>query len=80
VSIQILNLDHNQLEQLPLEIGNLGALQWLYLGYNQLQHYPLAIDNLGALEKCDLNNNPFQQSDEEFFDESGVNFVVNPWQ
>jgi hypothetical protein len=34
------------------------------------------------LEECDLNNNPFQQadSDEEFFDESGVNFVVKPWQ
>jgi Leucine-rich repeat (LRR) protein len=75
-----LYLGHNQLEQLVPEIDNLGALRVLYLEHNQLQHYPLAIGNLDALEKCDLNNNPFQQSDEEFFDESGVNFVVNPWQ
>ena len=50
-------LDHNQLSELPTEIGQLAQLTMLNLGYNQLTSLPVEIGQLTQLTKLDLDYN-----------------------
>ena len=55
-----INLSNNQLESLPVEIGNLVALTILDLSNNQLQALPVEIGNLVALTMLYLSSNQLQ--------------------
>ena len=52
-----LYLYNNQLNSLPVEIGNLINLQYLDLVNNQLNSLPVEIGNLINLQYLDLDNN-----------------------
>lgn len=56
-SLQILNLDENQLITLPESIGNLKSLQELYLENNQLTFLPESIGNLQSIQVLDMQIN-----------------------
>jgi len=56
-----LDLSYHQLSQLPPEIGQLTALQWLVLFSNQLSQLPPEIGQLTALQQLDLANNQLSQ-------------------
>jgi hypothetical protein len=58
-----LQLQNNQLQGLPPEIGQLDSLTELILSGNQLKHLPVAMGNLNNLTcllycKLDVDNNP----------------------
>ncbi|KAL0265720.1 UNVERIFIED_CONTAM: hypothetical protein PYX00_011434 [Menopon gallinae] len=55
--LQELSLSHNQLTELPKEIGNLSLLQKLYLFNNRLTTLPEEIGNLSQLHGLGLGNN-----------------------
>ena len=53
----VLDLNYNQLTELPPQIGNLKSLYQLHLAGNQLQELPPEIGNLNHLLFLDLGNN-----------------------
>jgi Leucine-rich repeat (LRR) protein len=55
-----LDLYHNQLQSMPLEIGQLNMLQELYLYNNQLHSIPPEIGQLNMLHTLGLHNNQLQ--------------------
>jgi len=54
--LTILDLSHNQIEELCREIGNLSSLRELYLSNNSLKKFPTT-GNLNSLKKLILDNN-----------------------
>ena len=56
--LEALNLSHNNIANLPEEIGRLRKLTDLRLGYNQLTILPKQIGHLKELQSLDLSNNP----------------------
>lgn len=59
-NLRKINLSHNDISQLPPEIGNLKNLEVLELSYNNLSTLPETIIGLTNLVKLDLNNNQFK--------------------
>lgn len=55
--IQFLNLESNQLDHLPEDLGSLQALTRLDLSSNMLTSLPNTVGDLKNLVKCDLSNN-----------------------
>ena len=63
--LQSLNLNSNQLQELPKEIAQLTSLQSLYLNSNQLQELPKEITQLTSLQSLDLSSNQLQELPKE---------------
>jgi Leucine-rich repeat (LRR) protein len=59
-NLQILYLNHNQLESLPDSIGNLANLQELHVNHNQLESLPNNIGNLANLQELYVHNNQLE--------------------
>jgi internalin A len=56
-----LDLDNNQLSQLPVELGQLTRLQRLYLDNNQLSQLPVELAKLTNLQQLWLDSNRLSQ-------------------
>lgn len=56
-NIRFLDLEYNELETLPDNIGKMVGLKILKLAYNNLRHLPETIGKLSALEILTLKNN-----------------------
>lgn len=56
-SLEILNLNHNLLKQLPEAIGNLKNLEELYVLYNKLNSLPIWIEKLVSLQELYAGEN-----------------------
>ena len=60
--LRTLDLGHNQLTGLPLELGNLTGLRdFLYLHDNQLEFLPLSLGSLHELRYLNISANRFSQ-------------------
>jgi Leucine-rich repeat (LRR) protein len=57
-NLEVLNLSHKEIEELPPEIASLTALEVLFLEGNQLRALPPEIASLTALQELHLENNP----------------------
>ena len=53
----MIDLSHNQLSELPEDIGQLKTLKKLDLRSNQFAELPLEISELKVLKRLDLRNN-----------------------
>jgi hypothetical protein len=53
-----LRLQHNKLQSLPSEIGNLKKLEVLTLFHNDLKALPMRMIELDSLEKLNINHTP----------------------
>ncbi|MGB2924917.1 MAG: leucine-rich repeat domain-containing protein [Limnothrix sp.] len=56
-----LNLDYNELKQLPEDICNLSQLRSLFLSENQLKELPKSIGNLSQLTELDISRNQLKE-------------------
>lgn len=54
----MLNLSHNKLSCLPIEIGSLKSLTLLHLTHNFLSEIPVTLGTLQDLEEIDVSDNP----------------------
>ncbi|MHA1281925.1 MAG: leucine-rich repeat domain-containing protein [Promethearchaeota archaeon] len=66
-SLEIFNLDSNQLTTLPESIGNLKSLEYLSLYNNKLTTLPQSIGNLSSLKELWLNRNQLRTLPESFW-------------
>jgi Leucine-rich repeat (LRR) protein len=55
--LEVLDLSHNLLNNLPAELGLLVNLQMLFLSHNQLKSVPVAISQLTNLLGIDTSDN-----------------------
>ena len=60
-NLQILHLQHNQLEVLPSEVGGCMALQVLNVSHNRLTELPSSLGSLGALQILHVSHNQLTQ-------------------
>ena len=65
LNLTTLNLDQNQLTELPPEIGQLTSLTKLHLSFNQLTELPPEIGQLTNLTRLHLAKNQFTELPEE---------------
>ena len=65
-SLRYLNLQRNQLLELPENFGNLINLKILNLSYNKLEKLPTSFSNLENLEALNLGHNKIRQLPEDF--------------
>ncbi|KAI9226482.1 MAG: hypothetical protein DHS80DRAFT_5908, partial [Piptocephalis tieghemiana] len=66
-SLHILDLESNELQHLPPNIGQLTALVELHLGRNALLRLPPTFSDLRALEVLDLSHNLLESLDPGLF-------------
>src|SRR5579862_1194210 len=64
-NLQQLCLEHNKIQEIPKEIGQLGNLQGLYLDNNQVQEIQKEIGQLHNLQELYLYNNQIQEIPKE---------------
>lgn len=64
-SLELLYMNHNEVRQLPEDIGNLKQLRRLYLGYNQLEYLPDSFYELKELRMLNLKRNKLTSLDEK---------------
>lgn len=55
--LQVLDLQNNQLEKLPDEIGQLKSLRVLYVHHNKLKKLPDSIGDLSRLQNLNISSN-----------------------
>jgi Leucine-rich repeat (LRR) protein len=64
--LRTLDLGHNQLVELPVELGNLTAItDFLYLHDNQLESLPRTLERLQELRYLNISNNRFLEFPEQ---------------
>ena len=65
INLQVLDLQNNQLKEIPNEIGSLIDLQTLFLDNNQLKEIPKEIGSLIKLQTLFLHNNQLKEIPKE---------------
>ena len=73
--MQYLDLTHNQLTALPVEIGQLTGLESLILSNNELTALPAEIGQLANLQSLDLSNNQLTALPAELGQLTNVQFL-----
>ena len=63
--LKTLNINTNQLSELPKEIGNLTNLRKLYISNNKLSELPKEIGNLTNLRYLSISNNQLSELPKE---------------
>jgi Leucine-rich repeat (LRR) protein len=56
----MLHIDHNDIQDIPVEIGNLQKLEELILSYNKIKTIPEALCYLQNLKVLEVNHNDIQ--------------------
>jgi len=64
-SLERFDLDRNQIQSIPKEIGELKNLKWFDLRNNQLQSIPKEIEELKSLKSLYLQNNQLSKQHQE---------------
>ncbi|XP_072399638.1 uncharacterized protein [Diabrotica undecimpunctata] len=59
--LHILNIGHNRIVEIPMEISQLKNLQHLSLEYNQLDRFPEALKHCPQLISLNLSHNPIKE-------------------
>jgi len=78
INLEYLDLENNQLTDLPVTISFLPKLKFLYLIKNQLQTVPLAVTRILNLEDLDLEGNNITSLPEELYNMQTLkNLVLN---
>ncbi|MBC7543282.1 MAG: leucine-rich repeat domain-containing protein [Candidatus Sericytochromatia bacterium] len=60
-TLSVLDADHNQLADLPQDLGAAKSLELLYVGFNRLKLLPDSINRLTALTELDVAGNALMQ-------------------
>lgn len=61
--VRRVNLSHNNLEKLPLNLDQLHQVRILNLSHNRFEKLPVVIEKFKHLEKLDLSHNPLERID-----------------
>lgn len=60
-NLEVLKLDHNELEELPEAIGDLDKLEWLILNNNKIKTLSESVGRLKSLKELRLNDNKLKE-------------------
>ncbi|KAL3075182.1 hypothetical protein niasHS_013405 [Heterodera schachtii] len=61
--MDVINLEGNQLAELPPEIGQWGRLRGINVAHNRLAQFPVPLFSCNALSLLDLSDNPIEDID-----------------